>query len=112
MRQELDQAELRQHRGGLIGGLQAVLQRQDLARDLVLRDALGVGDQVLQRGLGLGLPRLRILHRVLRGGKIGLDVLHASAGPVASVRLAAMRSLSAATAAAELVPVGETVTAA
>jgi hypothetical protein len=41
-RQELGQAELREHRGGLVGSLQVGLELQDLRRHLVLVDALGV----------------------------------------------------------------------
>jgi hypothetical protein len=74
-RQELGQAQLRQHRGGLVRSLQRGLQRQDLARHLIGRHALGPIYDVLQHRLGLLLSRAGILHRVLRDGKIRLDVL-------------------------------------
>ena len=75
--EELHQRQLREVGGDLVGGLQRVLQREDLARHLVGRGRLGLVDDRLQLRLGLGLARGGILHRVLSHREIGLDVLDA-----------------------------------
>ena len=72
--QELGQAEPGQDRGGLVGSRQGRLQLQDLACDLIGRDGLGAIDEVLELGLGLGLPCSSGLHLGLGSGEIGLNV--------------------------------------
>jgi hypothetical protein len=74
-RQELGQAQLRQHRRGLVRRLQRGLQCQNLARHLIGRYGLGLVDDVLQHGLGLGLPGGGVFHGGLRGGKVRLNIL-------------------------------------
>ena len=63
----------------------------------------------LQRGLGLGLPGGGILHRALRGGKVGLDVRD---GLLARLRRQIGRDALAQriAVAGEFVAVGDTVT--
>src|SRR6267143_3248067 len=69
-RQELGQRGLIEHRRGLIRGLQAGLQRQDLGRNLVLVDALDLVEHGLRHSLELGLAVGRGLDGVLRAGEL------------------------------------------
>src|SRR6185437_7429826 len=73
-RQIPDQGQLREHRGGLIRRLQAVLNRQQFARHLIGGNILGLIDHVLHHCLGLGLPGGGGLYFSLRVGEVGLDV--------------------------------------
>ena len=71
---ELGQAQAGQDGSGLVGSRQGRLQLQDFACDLIGRNRLGLVDEVLEHGLGLGLACGSSLHLRLRGREIGLDV--------------------------------------
>ena len=72
--QELGQGQAREHGGRFIRGLQGCLQRQNLARHLLRRNRFGLVDDILEDGLGLRLAAACVLHQVLGGGKIGLNI--------------------------------------
>ena len=72
--QELGQRQAREYGGRFIRGLQGRLQRQNLARHLLRRSRFGLVDDILEDGLGLGLAAACVLHQVLGGGEIGLNI--------------------------------------
>src|SRR5690242_2466851 len=72
--EELGERETGEYRGGFERGLKCRLQRQNLASHFLRRGGLGLVDNVLEKGLGLGLPLRRFFHRVLCVGEIGLNI--------------------------------------
>ena len=110
-RQELGQRGLVEHRRGLIRGLQAGLQRQDLGRDLVLVDALDLVEHGLRHPLSWVWRSVDALIAVCAPANSAC-MSWIDCWPVCGARFAEMRCCSALTCAFEFGLLALVVTAA